>query len=390
MRSVEPLYSKITNPTTSNNGRSSLPSIQELYKGLSLSSQFKVSLGVNRTARRSGDLNGHLTRCGIFDEYDASSYTYDFFASEAILPGVNFDMTEMPGAYQGQLEYMPTRRIWPDVEITFYVDKKYNIIRLFEEWMNWINPLHSQRGQYYGGIHAQNGFDETHNFYKMRYPETYKKDVIISKFERDFLKNPNEKWTRRNYYSKWNHGQIMLAYRLIDAFPKQVTSVPVSYNGSTITQVTIVFGYTRYITIKDDGNRYTSRGSWVNYRGNVKKDRTKNYDYSKAITPTADNSVSASQDFWGGRDESLPFDRGLDWEPVSSDLGIGLDDPYNIWGQEPQPVSKRNPASQFDYTQSSSPNSFANKLNSGKSIVPDIPFYSQGKKETQDRMPLPF
>ena len=109
MRVVEPLYSKITNPTSIDNGRGSLPSIQELYKGLSLTSQFKVSLDLRRGFRGSDSVDGHLTRCGIFDEYNSTSYSYDFFASEAILPGVNFDMTEMPGAYQGMLEYIPTQ-----------------------------------------------------------------------------------------------------------------------------------------------------------------------------------------------------------------------------------------------------------------------------------------
>jgi hypothetical protein len=31
--------------------------------------------------------------------------------------------------------------------MTFYVDAEYGIIRLFEEWMNFINPLYSTRGR---------------------------------------------------------------------------------------------------------------------------------------------------------------------------------------------------------------------------------------------------
>ena len=36
-------------------------------------------------------------------------------------------MTEQPGSYQGMLEYAPTRRIWPDFEVTYYIDKDYNL-----------------------------------------------------------------------------------------------------------------------------------------------------------------------------------------------------------------------------------------------------------------------
>jgi len=44
MAQIAPLYAKITNPRNTDGGQGSLPSIRDLYKGLSLSSQFKVSL----------------------------------------------------------------------------------------------------------------------------------------------------------------------------------------------------------------------------------------------------------------------------------------------------------------------------------------------------------
>ena len=41
MAQIAPLYAKITNPRNTDGGQGSLPSIRDLYKGLSLSSQFK-------------------------------------------------------------------------------------------------------------------------------------------------------------------------------------------------------------------------------------------------------------------------------------------------------------------------------------------------------------
>ena len=250
---VDPLYLKVATPRVTDSGRNALPSAKDLFKGLSLSSQFKVSLHLNRNVTGANNLDGHLTRSGIFDDYSSSSMSYDFFASEAILPGVNFDMTEQPGSYQGMLEYMPTRRVWPDFEVTFYVDDQYNILRLFEEWVNYINPLYTVDGQYSGGFNAQDGMVDTNSYYKLRYPGKYKRKITITKFERSFFSNPNS--------SEGQPNQSLLSYQLIDAFPKQLTAIPVSYDGSTLSRVTVIFGYTRYITVKNNGSRTSSNGT---------------------------------------------------------------------------------------------------------------------------------
>ena len=242
---VDPIYLKVTNPRGTSDGNGVIPSAQNLFKGLSISSQYKVSLFLQRTILRQDSLEQHLTKTGVFDENESSSYTYDFFASEAMLPGANFDITEQPGAMQGMLEYNATRRIFPDFEVTFYVDEKYNVLRMFEEWMNYVNPLYDERGKYVGGYDGQAGFADRNSYYRMRYPNNYKREIAITKFERNFVKNPNQSSTNFN-------AQDLLTYKFIDAFPKQVTAVPLSYEGSNVLKVSVIFGYTRYITLKDN------------------------------------------------------------------------------------------------------------------------------------------
>ena len=251
---VDPLYLRVTNPRTTSDGNGVVPSAQTLFKGLSVSSQYKVSLFLQRTILRQDSLEQHLTKTGVFDENESSSYTYDFFASEAMLPGANFDITEQPGAMQGMLEYNATRRIFPDFEVTFYVDEKYNILRMFEEWMNYVNPLYDERGKYVGGYDGQQGFVDRNSYYRMRYPNNYKREIAITKFERIFVKNPNQSATNFN-------AQDLLTYKFIDAFPKQVTAVPLSYEGSTVLKVSVIFGYTRYITLKDNVKGNSKFGS---------------------------------------------------------------------------------------------------------------------------------
>ena len=242
---VDPLYLKVTNPRTTSDGNGVVPSAQNLFKGLSVSSQYKVSLFLQRTILLQDSLEQHLTKTGVFDENESSNYTYDFFASEAMLPGANFDITEQPGAMQGMLEYNATRRIFPDFEVTFYVDEKYNILRMFEEWMNYVNPLYDERGKYVGGYDGQAGFVDRNSYYRMRYPNNYKREIAITKFERNFVKNPNQSSINFN-------AQDLLTYKFVDAFPKQVTAIPLSYEGSNILKVTVIFGYTRYITLKEN------------------------------------------------------------------------------------------------------------------------------------------
>jgi len=247
--------------------------VRRTFGGLSLNSQFKVALHFGQAPKNSGNadtdtLVGHLNNCGIFErgQLRSTSDGFDFYAAEAELPGANFDVTEQPGGYQGLLEYNATRRIYPDFNVTFYVDTEYYIIRMFEEWLNFINPIYGSKGKYIGGSLGMRGFgdEEPGAYYRMSYPRGhtgYKHDISITKFERDFLKDPNEDSQRFNL-------QTLIAYQFIDAFPKQVTAMPVSYQGSELLQCSVTFGYTRYITMHSPGgklydseNNYATRSS---------------------------------------------------------------------------------------------------------------------------------
>ena len=66
-------------------------------------------------------------------------------------------------------------------------------------------------------------------FYRrMRYPDTYKCDTMfITKFEK------NQK--------------RLLRYQFINAFPKAITPMPVTYGQADLLRVTVSFNYDRYI-----------------------------------------------------------------------------------------------------------------------------------------------
>jgi hypothetical protein len=218
------------------------PSVSEMLGALSVTSQFKLSMHLT-SGGAAGSLTDYLKKAGVLDT-PAEAITYDFLCSDASLPGLSFNLSQEMGNHQGVIEPFPLAKIYPPLDVTFYVDKNFKVIRLFEEWMNFINPLHLENGQpaepRIGGMGIYNARNQ---FFRLRYPEDYKKIISITKFERNFrVKNTNV-----------TRATPSVTYRLIDAFPTNVNSIPVTYEGSTITKTTVSFAYSRYVMDVNEG-----------------------------------------------------------------------------------------------------------------------------------------
>ncbi len=73
-----------------------------------------------------------------------------------------------------------------------------------------------------------NELNERNYYRRMNYPDNYKvQTMFISKFERDF--------------------NSQIDYQFVNAFPKLVTAIPVSYGAADLLKVTVSFTYDRYI-----------------------------------------------------------------------------------------------------------------------------------------------
>ena len=246
---IGPFYVKMTTPRSDSN-LVGFDGARDIFGALSITSQFKVALHLTNSTSNDDKLMQWLTKSGVTRDPTKNSY-YDFYCAEAVIPGATFEVTEEAGSRQGVIERIPTRRVYAPVTLTFYVDKDYNLIRLFEEWMNFINPIYGMDGNEPDGRFGAsiNGFGDSKNrndFFRMRYPDEYKRIIRIVKFERNFLLKPST-----------GAGQIgnvpTITYRLIDAFPTNITAMPVSYEGSTITKTTVEFSYSRYVYEKNYG-----------------------------------------------------------------------------------------------------------------------------------------
>ena len=150
---------------------------------------------------------------------------------EASLPGSSLTTHEANNDYHGVTEKMAYRRMYDEVlSLTFYVDRDYRVIELFETWMNYIS-----------GVDVTNKSPYTN--YRMAYPNSYKNNIFVNKFERDQFKREISGATtfRSN-----------LEYTFIQAFPLSITAIPVSYDAGEVLKCNVSFNYIRYTMEKSE------------------------------------------------------------------------------------------------------------------------------------------
>ena len=227
---------------------------------ISQSSQFKFNLFLNGngTGTPNADLDSWLRSCGVFGgNANDETLKYELLCHQAQLPGTQFELATEKGGYQGITETFARARQFTQFAVSFYIDTDYNVLRLFEEWMNFINPLTTQEGPTITGDPSgsllRGSAADRNAFLRMRYPSTYKKTIAITKFERNAGFQANSTMTESNPGSDlFRQESKSISYQFINAFPIQVGAVNMSYGGTELLKVDVVFNYDRYITIKND------------------------------------------------------------------------------------------------------------------------------------------
>ena len=167
----------------------------------------------------------------VRNNFSLSSIHYDnidLLCSEASLPGSTLTTHEVNNDYHGVTEKMAYRRMYDEtIGLTFYVDRNYKIVELMETWMNYIS-----------GMNDANLYKDPYVSYRMAYPNSYKNNIYLTKFERD------------HFSSQSNLVRTTLDYTFVQAFPLALTSMPVSYEGSDVLKCSVSFNFMRYVTQK--------------------------------------------------------------------------------------------------------------------------------------------
>ena len=184
--------------------------VAPLLTRLSLSSHYYL-----RMNGFPGPLSSFLSSKGVtanFISGDAGLLCY-----EATLPGSSLATADIYGDYMGVTQKYAHSRMYDQLTLGFYCDLEYNVLKLFEHWIEYIASGSNQSK-------ANPGY-----FVRMRYPDTYKckSGFSITKFEKDKKIKP-------------------LEYNFFNVFPVGLSATPVSYDGSQVMRVNVTLSYDTY------------------------------------------------------------------------------------------------------------------------------------------------
>ena len=153
--------------------------------------------------------------------YGSEGADLELLCHEASLPGTSLATHDVTADFQGVTEKMAYRRIYDEsIDMTFYVDKKYNVIEFFDGWIDFISGV--------GRNGVRQDYKSTAIGYRMSYPREYKSNIYVTKFEKDLRDN-------------------QLQYTFVDAFPTSINSTPVTYAESDVMRYNVSFSYVRYV-----------------------------------------------------------------------------------------------------------------------------------------------
>ena len=245
-----------------------MQNMRELVGDLSQTNHYMVSFSTLNSTLMSYIQN----RIGFQEDVrNFLSRKTGLLCAEASLPTSSMATAEVRDNFMGIPQEFAHTRLYTDIDFTFYIDSNYLNLRIFEAWMDYIA----------GGSEIN---ELSENYYRrMNYPDNYKvQTMFISKFERDF--------------------NSQIDYQFINAFPKLVTAIPVSYGAADLLKVTVSFTYDRYI---------------VNPKGSIKKANSSGFsDIPRVANDTRKNTVP-------------PITGPVPLNAYTTDIGLDLVGDYN-------------------------------------------------------------
>ena len=212
----------------------SLSEVKASLLNPSTTSHFQVMVG-----QPSGNFRQFISAVGAFTDQDR----LNMMCCEAALPGSQLATSELTDDFSGVTERHVYRRIYDDrIDITFYTDaEQYLPIRYFEAWMNYITN-ESTSG-------PQGSVKDPNFYYRMKFPNSYKGSLEITKFEKNLDSNKSVK---------------PLTYSFVNCYPLAIASMPVSYEASSLLKCTVSMTYSRYFI--DEG-----RGGFAGFLDPIKQ-----------------------------------------------------------------------------------------------------------------------
>ena len=170
-------------------------------------------------------------------DYNRAGENIELLCDSAVLPGSSFATHEPTNDYAGVTEKMAYRRMYDGtLDLSFMVDRNYNVIEMLDGWLDFISGV--------GITGSRQSYKSRHVNYRMTYPEQYRTELYLTKFEKD-VSYPDQFATTVARSTTERPKQLL--YTFVGAFPSSVTSTPVSYGPSDVLRVNVSFSYMRYV-----------------------------------------------------------------------------------------------------------------------------------------------
>lgn len=195
-----------------------ISTFKSLFGNLAQTSHYQVIFGGLPVP-----LTNYLIRRGVTLPFIAENA--GLLCYNASLPVTSFATSDITGNFMGITERFAHTRQYEEIGLDFYVDSKYQEMKFFESWMEFIaSGAHNPIGSTLPPVNQARG----NYFMRMQYPENYKCSFTrILKFDRDYNQE--------------------IEYRFIGLWPSAMSAPQISYESSDIMKVSATFKYDRYI-----------------------------------------------------------------------------------------------------------------------------------------------
>lgn len=191
---------------------------KRVLTNLAQTSHYEVKFGAP-----PAPLSSYLSSRGVDSRFITGDIGLLCYSAE--LPYGSLATANIAGNYMGIQEKIAHSRIYGQVNLGFYIDSDYKVLKFLEHWAEFIasgshNPV---------GTKAKAVSQGRKNYFiRMQYPEYYKMESTkIVKFDRDYRKN--------------------IEYNFFGMFPSNVGNINVSYDSSRTLTASATFEFTRYV-----------------------------------------------------------------------------------------------------------------------------------------------
>jgi len=205
----------------SNPERSSVKFVRDTVARPSLDTFYEVDFSFGKSDVWLGSIGKNRTQSNGFMR------KMSLLCSQAEIPGTSFVPSTAIGHHQGIQEEFPNLRNFPPLNLVFYCDADQVIIQVLESWMSYINPIFTD-------------LESSTAYSRFNYPDDYKEDISITKFERDSFVPANARQTTyKSHYAQ---------FKFKNVWPSNLTSMRVAYGDSNVLRCAIQFAYDRFHT----------------------------------------------------------------------------------------------------------------------------------------------